>query len=171
MRFTMPFQSRGFTLVELLVVTAIIGFFASIVLVNVNTARAKARDVTKQSDLLYISLAIRSHYEIYGGMPSATFNSQGSCQTSNSNAYNEFMRHLVDEGFLTSIPKSPPGDEYCIYNYGPNNSIGVIVVTSLEAVPNTTTGIPPSCRPWSAGANWCSQSNSKEYCICNSYSQ
>ena len=56
-------KKRGFTLIELLVVIAIIGILATIVLVSLNTARAKARDARRSSDLHQISLAMEMYYD------------------------------------------------------------------------------------------------------------
>jgi type II secretion system protein G len=56
-------KKRGFTLIELLVVIAIIGILATIVLVSLNTARAKARDARRSSDMHQIALAMEMFYD------------------------------------------------------------------------------------------------------------
>ncbi|PJE58460.1 MAG: Tfp structural protein [Candidatus Portnoybacteria bacterium CG10_big_fil_rev_8_21_14_0_10_36_7] len=53
----MNYKSKSFTLIELLVVTFIITLLASIVAVQVNKARIKARDTTRLRDLKTIETA------------------------------------------------------------------------------------------------------------------
>jgi type II secretion system protein G len=49
---------KGFTLIELLVVIAIIGLLSTLAVVSLNSARMKARDARRQSDLRQISTAM-----------------------------------------------------------------------------------------------------------------
>jgi len=160
-------NNRGFTLIELLVVIAIIGLLSSIVLVSLNSARMKARDARKIADFKNIQTALYMFYDQFGHMPNNYNPCCGACEP--QTYYNQSMQELVSAGFLSVIPKGPEGGGYCYYNYGAGNSIGAIMVTGLEAAPNTTTGIPPSCRPWSPGVNWCDQSSNKYYCLCTPY--
>lgn len=63
---------RGFTLIELLVVVAIIGILSSIVLVSLNSARAKGRDASAKGSLSSIRAAAEIYYDnnnnSYAGM-------------------------------------------------------------------------------------------------------
>ena len=160
-------NTKGFTLIELLVVIAIIGLLASTVLVSLNSARMKARDVRKIADFKNIQTALYMFYDQNGRMPNNYNPCCGACE--GQTYYDQSMQELVNAGFLGVIPKSPGGGSYCYYNYGAGNSIGAILVTNLETAPDTTTGIPPSCRPWAPGLNWCDQNSDKAYCLCTPY--
>ena len=160
-------NNRGFTLIELLVVIAIIGLLASVALASLNSARMKARDARKQADFKNIQTALYMFYDQFGRMPDNYNPCCGACE--GQIYYDQSMQELVSAGFLGAIPKSPGGGGYCYYNYGAENSIGALLVAVLEAAPDTTTGIPPSCRPWTPGQNWCDQSSSKAYCLCTPY--
>ena len=55
-------NKKGFTLVELLVVIAIIGLLATIAFISLNSARGKARDAKRISDIRQIQTALELFY-------------------------------------------------------------------------------------------------------------
>lgn len=61
--------NKAFTLIELLVVITIIGILASVILVSINNARAKARDARRASDLRDISNALNLYHTDFNQFP------------------------------------------------------------------------------------------------------
>ena len=59
----------GFTLIELLVVISIIGILATLVAANLNSARSRARDAERKSDLKNIQTALRLYYNDNNSYP------------------------------------------------------------------------------------------------------
>lgn len=190
-------RKNGFTLIELLVVIAIIGLLASIILVSINSARTKAKNVKRQADLKQISTAMSLFYQQNGRMP---YNNNcgsnnicagtgwfGACdqpapETAGANsvtynlnlgAYDMSMQELVDAGYMTKIPHSSSGPGYCYFDFGNGNTEfkGAIIATNLESTTPSTTGAPGGCRPWSSTnmTQWCEQRSSQEFCMCTPY--
>jgi prepilin-type N-terminal cleavage/methylation domain-containing protein len=56
-------KNKGFTLIELLVVIAIIGILSTIVLINLNTARNKAKDAAIKAALSEVRAAAEIDYD------------------------------------------------------------------------------------------------------------
>jgi len=173
-------NKQGFTLIELLVVISIISLLASIVLASLNSVRAKARDTKAIAELRSISIALQLYYDKYNSYPDNQGESEAFCDCGSwLLAYDALMQKLVDEKFLPQIPRGSSNGScptsgssvgiYCYYRYGPGPQ-GAIIKANLETIPDTTTGISPSCR-WNSGVgNWCNNSvNNKEYCLCHPY--
>jgi len=59
----------GFTIIELLIVIAIIGILATLVLTNFQGAQAKSRDVTRKSDINSLYQKLEEFYNENGGYP------------------------------------------------------------------------------------------------------
>jgi prepilin-type N-terminal cleavage/methylation domain-containing protein len=72
-------SESGFTLIELLVVIAIIGILSSVILTSVNSARIKARDGRRRSELTQLQLALELSYDANGSYPIAANFTEGRC--------------------------------------------------------------------------------------------
>ncbi len=101
-------KNKGFTLIELLVVIAIIGILSSVVLASLNSARRKARDARRISDMGQLQLALEMYYNDNTAYPLTA----------------DTLSPLVASGFLpilptdpsnqTAYPYSSDGTTYCV---------------------------------------------------------
>ncbi|HYD90184.1 MAG TPA: prepilin-type N-terminal cleavage/methylation domain-containing protein [Flavobacterium sp.] len=99
-------KNHGFTLVELLVVIAIIGLLASVVIVSVNSARAKARDSRRVADIKAVMGAIDLYRDANDGNAPA---STGTIATD--------LAGLVTSSYIATIPTDPKNTGSYVYSY------------------------------------------------------
>lgn len=98
-------SKTGFTLIELLVVIAIIGILASVVLASLNSARSKARDARRKSDLKQIQVAVELYRNQTGVYPGYNW---WFFETANAATAG---RVLLDGGFIPQKIIDPTGNE------------------------------------------------------------
>jgi len=99
-------MKKAFTLVELLVVIAIIGILSTLSVVALNSARAKARDARRLSDIKQIRTALDMYYDSAGIYPTSLI--PGSPLSYNG----------LD--FLAKVPDDPLSSQHYIYTQTEN---------------------------------------------------
>ncbi|HET8574745.1 MAG TPA: type II secretion system protein [Candidatus Paceibacterota bacterium] len=116
--------NQGFTLIELLVVIAIIGLLASVILASLNTARGKARDAARLSDMHTLETALAMYADDHGGQY-PTSNVPGSIcsgwETSSHDASigKGFIQALTEGKYISVGLKDPsPSLDANCGNYG-----------------------------------------------------
>lgn len=98
-------NATGFTLIELLVVISIISLLASIVLASLNSARAKARDARRVSDIREIEKALYLYYDNANAWPGVTY-TDGNLAGWEVSFYSDFMEYLAP-AYFSKTPVDP----------------------------------------------------------------
>lgn len=122
--------TRGFTLIELLVVIAIIGVLSTIVLTAVNSARAKANDARRASDLKSLQQALETYASDNANQYPTTSNvwyTECPYNTTNPLHVNAdaMIPSLVTGKYISHIPSDPDmgtSATTCCYLYKSNGS-------------------------------------------------
>jgi len=128
---------NGFTLVELLIVIAIIALLAGLILASYQEARRQARDDKRKADVQQIALALRLYYEKYGEFPCEA---GGSACNFTGNANGEIGNGGTIDGlitpFLTKSVADPlgPGDTTYLYYYDGDTDCGGTPQAAVHAI-------------------------------------
>jgi len=97
---------KGFTLIEILIVVAIIGLLASVVLVGLGSFRSRGRDARRVSDLREVQNSLELYYFKNNSYPTA-------------NSWADLRTALTAAGIGVSIvPNDPLSDSGKTYYYG-----------------------------------------------------
>lgn len=159
-------KNTGFTLIELLVVIAVIGILASVIMASLNSARGKARDARRLSDMKQIQTALEFYFDKYGAYPASDEQGCGGWDTPGDG---DFITVLKTEGFLPTDMKDPSADGSCgnyrYYNYVAGyygcpierGRFYVLQIIDLESQGRPATGNPGwACGSlnWNSDADW-----------------
>ncbi len=121
-------NKRGFTLIELLVVIAIIGLLSTLSVVALGSAREKARDSKRLSDIKQVQTALELYYTDNGSYPTGTALTLGSDASACLNAASGFTATACTDAYMGLVP-ADPGDGTYVYN---SDGTTYTIVTSLE---------------------------------------
>lgn len=153
------FNKKGFTLVELMVVVAIIGILSAVVIVNISSSRSKARDAKRISDIAQIQLALEQFFDRCNRY---IYASSGKIDTEDKNCKN-----ITD--FISVIPKDPLTKADYKYGVEGSNFLDYILKAELENDGNGATAEGLS-NPATSAVNLYSVSgpcapSTKNYCV------
>lgn len=125
---------EGFTLVELLIVIAIIGLVSVLAMTAVRNARIRARDAKRKGDIKQIHTALELYYNNRQTYPSEDWcdSSRGSCASVCPCAgsdwdynVNRIGGSLRSEKLMQNLPKDPLNNATYFYDYEPDCDQGI----------------------------------------------
>ncbi len=108
----MRIRATGFTLLEVLVVVSVIGILASIVAVNLGSARILARDARRKEDVNQLRTALELYYNDHKAYPAIQY-----AQSNPANlGWRELQAALLP--YVSALPVEPVGSVSSIgYRY------------------------------------------------------
>jgi len=141
-------HASGFTLIELITVIIIIGILATLILVNLTSARERTRDAARKSDVSTLRVTLESYYGRHGAYPDDTFDGAETSEDDSANnswcsAYCEGLEgqgtptfyQIQTEGFIQRLPIDPLNTQEFYYGFEPSCSIGSSGLTGQSGEP------------------------------------
>lgn len=157
---------KGFTLIEILIVVAIIAILASVVLIGLGPTQQAGRDAKRLSDLREVQTGLELFYSKCGYYP-GTASGQACGSNATVSDWLDMSNALINAGIgLTQIPNDPAGGSATYYYTSENGGSSYVLGAKLEnANGSAFQGYTwPSSNPVPTGMTSCQQANS-EYCL------
>lgn len=123
-------KKRSFTLVELLVIIAVVGLLAALAIVALFNALATSRDTRRMGDFRIFPNALELYFQDNGKYPIWT---TGGCTSDGQS--NPLISALVPTYMLT-LPKDPLLTQYCLYYQSDSTGLNYKLAAKMER--NTT---------------------------------
>jgi prepilin-type N-terminal cleavage/methylation domain-containing protein len=116
---------KGFTLIELMIVIAIVGILSSVIIINLNSARQKATDANTKIELSSVRRAAEIYYS---GSGNETYgNNANSCNAASS----MFKQDTVIDNIVMSL-EATSGINVTCRSSGTNFAISANLISPID---------------------------------------
>lgn len=129
-------SKSGFTLIEMLIVIAVIAILASVILVGLGPVQKQGRDSRRISDLRQVQNGLELYYNKCGFYPGANNFGNSACATAGSDdpVWNNLANALISSNIgVSNVPVDPTNNTIYFYRYGTDaNQDNYVLGAQLE---------------------------------------
>lgn len=122
-------KRRGFTLIELLIVMAILGLLMVLGMSNFQTARVKAKDAKRKSDLATIAKSLEAYANDYNKYPTSS-SGKIVCKPPTTCNWGEAFSDTKGTVYTAKLPADDVSTQY--YWYDSSSGTSYTLYTHLE---------------------------------------
>jgi prepilin-type N-terminal cleavage/methylation domain-containing protein len=142
-----PLNARGFTLIEILVVIAIIGLLSSIILASLNSARIKGNDSARIQNIKSLETAMEFYYDSHAGTYPPVGNPNASSLLSDARFTTVGAPNTLIPTYIGVMPQRLIDDQdFYVYD---TNAYGLLVKLEANGGSWCKTGVNVKASWWS----------------------